>query len=112
MSKVATAATVQPTIRDEALAIVRRLGVPDSAFAERGLPARSPISGEVVACVRPTTPEDAKAAIGRAHKAFASWRTVPAPRRGEFVRLLAHELRQAKDELGRLVTLETGKILS
>ncbi|HEX2725267.1 MAG TPA: aldehyde dehydrogenase family protein [Beijerinckiaceae bacterium] len=112
MSKVATAATFHPTIRDEALAIVRRLGVPDSAFSERGLPARSPITGEVIACVRPTTAEDAKTAIGRAHKAFLRWRTVPAPRRGEFVRLLGHELRQAKDDLGRLVTLETGKILS
>jgi aldehyde dehydrogenase (NAD+) len=112
MSMVATAATFHPTIRDEALAIVRRLGVPDSAFAERGLPARSPITGEVVACVRSTTPEEAKATIGRAHKAFARWRNVPAPRRGEFVRLLGRELREAKDELGRLVTLETGKILS
>ena len=90
MSKVATAATFHPTIRDEALAIVRNLGVPDSAFAERGLPARSPITGEIITCVRPTTPEEAKAAVGRAHKAFSRWRTVPGPRRGEFVRLLGH----------------------
>ena len=50
--------------------------------------------------------------IGRATKAFNVWRTVPAPRRGEFVRVLAEELRAAKDDLGRLVTLETGKIVS
>src|SRR5207302_2747651 len=42
--------------------------------------------------------------------AFDVWRTVPAPRRGELVRILAEELRAAKDDLGRLVTLETGKI--
>jgi aldehyde dehydrogenase (NAD+) len=45
-------------------------------------------------------------------QAFDTWRKVPAPRRGEFVRILAEELRAAKDDLGRLVTLETGKIVS
>jgi aldehyde dehydrogenase (NAD+) len=112
MSKVATALSVEPTIRDEALAICRRLGVADEAFAGKGVHARSPITGETIACVRPTNPDEAKAAIARAHKAFATWRKVPAPRRGEFVRLLGQELRAAKDDLGRLVTLETGKILS
>ena len=47
MNKVATAATFEPSIGAEARAICRRLGVPDSAFAERGLPARTPITGEV-----------------------------------------------------------------
>ena len=78
----------------------------------RGLAARSPITGETVACLRRTSAEEAEAAIGRAHEAFSAWRLVPAPRRGEFVRLLGEELRAAKDDLGRLVTLETGKILS
>jgi aldehyde dehydrogenase (NAD+) len=112
MSKVATAAAFQPTIGDEALAILRRLGVPDGALADKGLVARTPITGEVMAHVRRTTPDEAKAAIARAHKAFLTWRTMPAPRRGEFVRLLGQELRAARDDLGRLVTLETGKILS
>ena len=112
MNKVATAAAFQPTIGDEALAILRRLGVPESALSDRGIPARSPITGEVMTHVRPATPDEAKAAIGRAHKAFSIWRKVPAPRRGEFVRLLGEELRAAKKDLGRLVTLETGKILS
>ena len=52
------------------------------------------------------------AAIGRAAEAFETWRSVPPPRRGEFVRLLAEELRAAKDDLGRLVTIEAGKIVS
>src|SRR5262249_29451301 len=51
-------------------------------------------------------------AIGDAVKAFHSWRTTPPPRRGEFVRLIGEELRAAKTDLGRLVTLETGKITS
>jgi aldehyde dehydrogenase (NAD+) len=112
MTHFATAAAFKPSVGDEALAILRRLGVPDSAFAERGIPARTPITGETMRCVRATTPDEARDAIGRAHKAFKAWRKVPAPRRGEFVRLLGQELRAAKDDLGQLVTLETGKILS
>jgi aldehyde dehydrogenase (NAD+) len=98
--------------RAEALDICKRLGVPGSLFADEGLPARTPITGEIITHVRPTTPDEAKHAIGLAQDAFRAWRRVPAPRRGELVRLLGDELRAAKDELGRLVTLETGKILS
>jgi aldehyde dehydrogenase (NAD+) len=72
----------------------------------------SPITGELIAQVRITSPEEVSTVIGRATQAFNAWRTVPAPRRGEFVRVLAEELRAAKDDLGRLVTLETGKIVS
>jgi len=100
------------SVRNEAHAILSRLGVPESAFAGEGLPASSPITGEVITHVRITSPEEASATIGRAEEAFAVWRTVPAPHRGEFVRLLAEELRTAQEDLGRLVTLETGKILS
>jgi aldehyde dehydrogenase (NAD+) len=50
-------------------------------------------------------------ACERAHAAFLQWRTVPAPRRGELVRLLGEELRAAKQPLARLVTLECGKIV-
>ena len=59
------------------------------------------------------TPVDAMPkVIANAKAAFEAWRTVPAPRRGELVRLLGEELRAAKDELGALVTLEAGKIVS
>jgi aldehyde dehydrogenase (NAD+) len=105
-------ATEPASIATEARAILDRLGVPAGAFTPGGLPARSPITGEVIAHVRETSVEETKAAIGRAHAAFKTWRLVPAPRRGEFVRLLGEELRTAKDDLGRLVTLETGKIVS
>src|SRR5205085_5520296 len=54
---------------------------------------------------------DPAAAAARAVQAFFKWRTVPAPRRGELVRLLGEELREAKEPLARLVTLESGKIL-
>jgi aldehyde dehydrogenase (NAD+) len=105
-------AAMVASARDEALAILSRLGVPESAFARTGLAAASPITGEVIAHVRFTSPQEADAAIGRAAQAFEAWRTVPPPRRGEFVRLLGEELRVAKDDLGRLVTIEAGKILS
>jgi len=100
------------SVRNESLAILSRLEVPESAFAGEGLPASSPITGEVITHARITGPEEASATIGRAEEAFTVWRTVPAPHRGEFVRILAEELRTAKEDLGRLVTLETGKILS
>ena len=110
--KPASHKTGLPGARAEALAILARLGVPESAFAPGGLPARSPITGEIVAEIRAMSADEAGAAIGRAHDAFLAWRRVPAPRRGEFVRLLGEELRAHKTDLGRLVTLETGKIVS
>jgi len=73
---------------------------------------RSPIDGAELARVRETNPVEMPAAIARAGQAFKAWRNVPAPRRGELVRLLGEELRVAKAELGALVTLEVGKITS
>ncbi|MFG1463161.1 aldehyde dehydrogenase family protein [Xanthobacter sp. DSM 24535] len=87
-----------------------RLGVAPEVLAGGTLAARSPLTGEQVAWLHPTA--DAAAQIGAAHTAFLAWRAVPAPRRGELVRLLGEELRSAKADLGRLVTLEAGKILS
>src|SRR5262245_52481799 len=104
--------SLRSTLAEDTDAILRRLGVPHDSYTGGGLGVRSPISGEPIAQVRETTPAEAAAAIGRAHSAFVAWRRVPAPRRGELVRLLGEELRSAKDDLGRLVTLETGKIAS
>ena len=112
MNKIAAASDFTLSLPDEVLGLCGRLGVPDSAFASAGLAARSPVTGEVVAHLRETTPGEASAAIGRAHQAFLAWRQVPGPRRGELVRLLGEELRAAKDDLGLLVTLEAGKIVS
>jgi aldehyde dehydrogenase (NAD+) len=76
------------------------------------LAVRSPIDGAELARVTETNPADMPAVIARSQAAFKAWRTVPAPRRGELVRLLGEELRAAKAELGALVTLEVGKITS
>ena len=72
----------------------------------------TPITGEVLAGVAPASPAAVDAAIDRAHSAFLAWRRVPAPRRGELVRLLGEELRANLEPLAQLVTLEAGKILS
>lgn len=77
-----------------------------------GMPVHSPIHGMEIGKVAWSEPADMTAAIGRAQKAFEQWRQVPAPVRGEFVRLIGEELRAHKDELGLLVTLEAGKILA
>jgi len=76
------------------------------------LKVRSPINGETIAEIAENSAEDVRAAIGRASQAFLAWRQVPAPKRGEFVRLIGDELRKAKSQLGLLVTLEAGKVTS
>jgi aldehyde dehydrogenase (NAD+) len=68
----------------------------------------SPIDGSEIGRV---STGDAASAASRSAKAFEAWRIVPAPRRGELVRLLGEELRAAKEPLARLVTLECGKIV-
>jgi aldehyde dehydrogenase (NAD+) len=100
------------SVREEALSILAKLGVADSAFAKDGLAARSPITGEVITHIRTHTAQEADAVIGKAHDAFKAWRLVPAPRRGEFVRMLGEKLREHKQALGQLVTLEAGKVTS
>ncbi|MEQ7156724.1 L-piperidine-6-carboxylate dehydrogenase [Brevundimonas aurifodinae] len=100
------------TAARDARAILARLGVPDHAFAEDGLPTRSPIDGSAGSSVRTASPDDIDHAISAATIAFEAWRRVPAPRRGELVRLLGEELRAAKTDLAALVTLEAGKIAS
>jgi aldehyde dehydrogenase (NAD+) len=74
------------------------------------LSVTTPVDGSVIAMVKVQTAAEAAAAIAKAKAAFAKWRLVPGPRRGDLVRLLGEELRAEKENLGRLVTLECGKI--
>ncbi|WP_118857458.1 aldehyde dehydrogenase family protein [Sphingomonas mesophila] len=90
---------------DEARDLLAELGV----IATGTLESRSPIDGAIIGSVAPGDPA---AAAERATAAFLAWRNIPAPRRGELVRLLGEELRAAKAPLARLVTLEAGKIVS
>ena len=72
----------------------------------------SPIDGRVLGEVAELPMGEMAGVFARAQAAFKAWRTVPAPRRGELVRLLGEELRAAKDDLGALVSWEAGKITS
>lgn len=72
----------------------------------------SPIDGGEIARLKGSTATEVSEAVRLATEAFKAWRDVPAPRRGELVRLLGEELRAEKESLGKLVSVETGKILS
>ncbi len=76
------------------------------------LAVHSPIDGSLLAEVHESPVSEMDAIFVRAKAAFKAWRVVPAPRRGELIRLLGEELRAAKDDLGALVSWEAGKITS
>src|SRR5690242_20897405 len=92
------------TLAEETAGLLRQLGIESSGE----LVSYSPIDGAEIGRVRIGDPGSAAA---KAQEAFLRWRTMPAPRRGELVRLLGEELRSAKEPLARLVTLECGKIV-
>src|SRR5580692_684296 len=93
-------------LASEARRILVSLGVAAERLGSGGLVVGSPIDGQPLASLRETSAVEANEIIGRADAAFRRWRSVPAPRRGELVRLLAEELRAEKAALGRLVTIE------
>jgi aldehyde dehydrogenase (NAD+) len=75
------------------------------------LASLNPATGETLAKIRMAGPADYETVMTHAAEAFQDWRMVPAPKRGDIVREIANELREHKDALGALVTLEMGKIL-
>jgi len=93
----------------EVAALLKGFGVTP---AGSGLVARSPITGEVMGHAPLDTPASVATKITAAHEAYKAWRNVPAPQRGELVRVYGEILREHKEALGRLVTIEAGKILS
>ncbi|HEY3913621.1 MAG TPA: aldehyde dehydrogenase family protein [Verrucomicrobiae bacterium] len=90
------------------------LGVFDGEWRGSGptLKSISPIDGKALGSVRTATADDYERAVQRAQAAFQAWQSVPAPKRGEIIRQFGNALRAAKADLGRLVTLEAGKILA
>lgn len=70
----------------------------------------SPATGEQIAGVYPCSTDDYQRIVKESVEAFRTWRMVPAPKRGELVRLIGQALREKKDQLGTLVSLEVGKI--
>ncbi|OJH44533.1 aldehyde dehydrogenase [Paracoccus sp. SM22M-07] len=99
-------------LKADVQSLMTDLGV-DAALLDAGdLPCRSPLDGQQIASLASHDAATTAAAIDRAEAAFRAWRMVPAPRRGELVRLLGEELRSHKDALGRLVSIEAGKVTS
>jgi aldehyde dehydrogenase (NAD+) len=92
--------------------LLTELGMSRPRDRDGALKVHTPITGEIIGQVRATSTDEAAAAIEAAYAAFGVWRLVPAPKRGELVRLLGEELRASKDALGRLVSIEVGKIVS
>ena len=91
--------------------IIKELGLNPDDFKGGSLKVYSPVDGSQMAALTEDTSATTDAKIKAAHDAFLDWRKVPAPRRGELVRLLGEELRANKEALSKLVTAECGKIL-
>jgi aldehyde dehydrogenase (NAD+) len=83
----------------ETKTLLSKLGVSADRFTGGTLKVTSPVTGKEIGALKEHSVADAKAAIVEAHKAFLEWRAVPAPKRGELVRLLGEELRAAKGSL-------------
>ncbi|MCB9542299.1 MAG: aldehyde dehydrogenase family protein [Myxococcales bacterium] len=83
----------------------------DALGSGRWLPSVSPASGETIGRVRCTTADDYARVMDEAVAVARVWRETPAPRRGEAVRVVGEALRRHKEALGRLVSLEVGKIV-
>ncbi|RTZ39979.1 aldehyde dehydrogenase family protein [Candidimonas sp. SYP-B2681] len=92
--------------------LLASLGIAPSVLTGGTVLARSPINGAIIAHLHEHTMAEVSASVDTAQEAFKVWRSVPAPRRGELVRLLGDELRANKRALGRLVSVEAGKILA
>lgn len=98
-------------LRDRVRLALQAIGA-DLTEAQAGLPASTPVTGEVLFAVAETSVADADAAIAQAAEAFTAWRTTPAPVRGQVVARLGELLVEHKADLATLVTVEAGKITS
>ncbi|HEY4038894.1 MAG TPA: aldehyde dehydrogenase family protein [Burkholderiaceae bacterium] len=105
------ASTADSAFSSEVKRLLERMGVATGSL-DGELIARSPIDGGVTGRVPLCSAAQANAAIEQAADAFVRWRLVPAPQRGELVRRFGDALRHARDDLGRLVSIESGKIVS
>lgn len=98
---------LQSTLQD----VMTAMNVAPAAYASGDILSHTPIDGSVLGSVNSSSESDIYTAIDCSRKAFSTWRTVPAPKRGELIRIYGNLLRQHKESLGTLVTLECGKIL-
>jgi aldehyde dehydrogenase (NAD+) len=108
------------SLTDHTREVLARLGVapdavawePDAGAAAGRVVARSPITGRAFGTVAADDPAAVDRAVDAAREAFTTWRTTPAPVRAQVVARLGALLREHRDDLGALVTIEAGKIRS
>ncbi|NNE30306.1 MAG: aldehyde dehydrogenase family protein, partial [Saprospiraceae bacterium] len=86
-------------------------GLKSTATSKKYIESYSPVDGKLIGSVSQTSKAEYEKVIKAAQKAFDSWRTMPAPKRGEIVRQYGEELRKYKEPLGKLVSYEMGKSL-
>lgn len=91
-------------------AVLHRCGISLADIQGSDITVRSPIDGATLAQLRATPTADMPRVLAQASAAFQQWRLVPAPARGELVRLWGEELRRAKNDIGQVVSMEVGKI--
>jgi aldehyde dehydrogenase (NAD+) len=101
---------MEPMIR--AAELFDHMGLDTDLTDGGGMDVHTPIDGSVIGSVMDADPIQWEESIGLAEQAYDRWRDVPAPQRGDLVRRYGEVLRYHKDALGRLVSLEAGKILS
>ena len=99
---------MNPALAERLPRVLSELALTDVSGA---LAVHSPIDGAALGSAPPDSPADLAVKADQATVAFEAWRVIPAPRRGELVRLFGEELRAHKEALGTLVTMECGKLL-
>ncbi|TAH36718.1 MAG: aldehyde dehydrogenase family protein, partial [Alphaproteobacteria bacterium] len=110
--KIDTSKPMQPSVNLLSPDLCAALSIDKSKITNGDFSVRSPIDGMEIAKFQSDSVASVSDKIGKAHHAYLSWRAVPAPVRGELIRIFGEELRAHKQELGQLVTIEAGKILS
>ncbi|MBN1652843.1 MAG: aldehyde dehydrogenase family protein [Deltaproteobacteria bacterium] len=88
------------------------LGLKTKTISQGEIRVTTPIDGSIIARVKPTGRKQLDDAISRAVECYRQWRIVPAPKRGELIRLFGEELRRIKRPLAEIVSIESGKILT
>ena len=93
---------------NELLSVYKRCGIEPAEYQGGTLTVHSPIDGAQLAQLHETPASQMGEVIARAKSAFLKWRNVPAPVRGELVRLWGEELRKSKQDIGYIVSIEVG----
>ncbi len=111
MSKIATAFGIEEALKELGLNEINNGTSTGNDWFSNGdiIESYSPVDGALIGKVKTTTREDYEKVISTAQKGFKTWRTIPAPQRGEVVRQFNDELRRLKEPLGKLVSYEMGK---